>query len=71
MINTIIYAPKGRASSFIVTFSHKMSTSNIKHSACLVQDVIYLAAVVSWLWLKLPWHLIAMPAVTTATAALD
>ena len=53
-----------------MTFNRKTSAFH-RHSACLVQDGVYLATVFSWLWLKLPWHLTAMTAVTKATAALD
>lgn len=34
-----------------------------------IKGQCYLAAAASWLFEKLPWHLVVMTAVTTATAA--
>ena len=69
--------PKIQSPSFVVTLTlPNGKRRQIDHyPACIRQEIympssFYLAAVVSWLWLKLPWHLVAMTAVTKATAAL-
>ena len=76
----IVYTTKDSAPCFIISDGKRHQIRQIKihlkHSAsimlhALVQGLFYLAAAVSWLKLKLLWHLVAMTAVTKATAALE